>query len=127
VLDRGHYPARVHQQHLELAAFYPRIAVAHTQIVTIATDNILEINEFREAVGAQWTFLSNAGRKVQRTAISGNTPTPPRPDDPAHTLVLRPGLVIHGVDNGSGDRHHPYQDVGHSQRGARPGSVEATP
>ena len=36
-LARGHYCPKEHQQHLELAAFYPRIAVAYTQIATIAT------------------------------------------------------------------------------------------
>src|SRR5262249_43258842 len=36
-LARGHYCPKEHQQHLELAAHYPKIAVAYTQIVTIAT------------------------------------------------------------------------------------------
>ena len=36
-LARGHYCPKEHQQHIELAAFYPKIAVAYTQIVTIAT------------------------------------------------------------------------------------------
>ena len=34
-LARGHYCPKEHQQHLELAAFYPKIAVAYTQIATI--------------------------------------------------------------------------------------------
>ena len=37
-LARGHYCPKEHQQHLELAAFYPKIAVAYTQIATISTD-----------------------------------------------------------------------------------------
>ncbi len=36
-LARGHYCPKEHQQHLELAAFYPKIAVAYTQIATITT------------------------------------------------------------------------------------------
>ena len=64
ILSRGHYCPKDHQQHLEMAEFYPKIAVAYTQIVTISTDNILETNEFRDAVGAQWTFLSDSGRKI---------------------------------------------------------------
>ena len=44
---------------MRLAAHYPEIAVAYTQIVTIATDNFFELNEFRASVGAQWTFLSD--------------------------------------------------------------------
>src|SRR5215471_11188227 len=35
-LSRGHFCPKEHQQHLELAAHYPKIAVAYTQIVTIA-------------------------------------------------------------------------------------------
>ncbi len=66
ILSRGHYCPKDHQQHLELATFYPKIAVAYTKIVTISTDNILETNEFRDAVGAQWTFLSDSGRKIQQ-------------------------------------------------------------
>jgi len=76
VLARGHYCPKDHQQHLELAAAYSKIAVAYTQIVTISTDNILETCEFRASVGAQWTFLSDAGRKLQKDLTSGSTPTP---------------------------------------------------
>jgi peroxiredoxin len=39
ILSRGSYCPKDHQQHLELAANYPKIAVAYTQIVTISTDN----------------------------------------------------------------------------------------
>jgi len=66
VLSRGHFCPKDHQQHLELAAAYSKIAVAYTRIVTISTDNIVETREFRASVGAQWTFLSDAGRKVQK-------------------------------------------------------------
>ncbi len=66
VLSRGHFCPKDHQQHLELAAFYPQIAVGYTQIVTIATDNIVAVNDFRASVGAQWIFLSDAGRAVQK-------------------------------------------------------------
>jgi hypothetical protein len=38
-LARGHYCPKEHQRHLKLAAFYPKIAVAYTQIATIATDD----------------------------------------------------------------------------------------
>src|SRR5215211_8779930 len=52
-LARGHYCPKEHQQHLELAAFYPKIAVAYTQVVTIATDEHHTLQEFRNSVGAQ--------------------------------------------------------------------------
>src|SRR5580693_6184932 len=58
--------AKEHQQHLELAAFYPKIAVAYTQIATISTDDHHTLQEFRASVGAQWTFLSDPERTVQK-------------------------------------------------------------
>ncbi len=100
VLSRGQYCPRDHQQHLELAAFYSKIAVAYTQIVTISTDNILESNEFRLSVGAPWTFLSDAGRKVQKDLDIQEYTDPHHDPMIPHTLVLRPGLVIHSVYNG---------------------------
>jgi peroxiredoxin len=65
-LARGHYCPKEHQQHLELAAFYPKIAVGYAQIATIATDEHHTLQEFRASVGAQWTFLSDPDRKVQK-------------------------------------------------------------
>jgi len=72
VLSRGHVCPKDHQQHVQLAAFYPQLVAGYTQIVTIATDNII-IQEY----------------------------TGPH-DDPMipHTLVQMPGLVIHSVYNG---------------------------
>src|SRR5205809_7667907 len=32
ILSRGHYCPKEHQQHLELAALYPKVAVAYTQM-----------------------------------------------------------------------------------------------
>ena len=52
-LARGHYCPKEHQQHLELAAFYPKFAVAYTQIATISTDDHHTLQEFRASVGAQ--------------------------------------------------------------------------
>nr|MDQ6908214.1 AhpC/TSA family protein [Chloroflexota bacterium] len=83
-----------------LAAMYPQIAVAYTQIVTITTDNILETNEFRSAVGAQWTFLSDAGRKVQKDLDIQEYTDPHHDPMIPYTLVLEPGLVVHTIYNG---------------------------
>ena len=100
VLARGHYCPKDNQQHLELARFYPQIAVAYTQIVTISTDNILETNEFRASVGAQWTFLSDAGRHVQKDLDIAEYTDPFHNPMIPHTFVLKPGLVIHSFYNG---------------------------
>src|SRR4029077_7252391 len=100
VLSRGSFCPKDHQQHLELAAHYPKIAVAYTQIVTIWTDNILETNEFRASVGAQWTFLSDGGRHVQKDPNIQEYTDPHHDPMVPHTLVLKPGLVIYSVYNG---------------------------
>ena len=85
-LARGHYCPKEHQQHLELAAFYPRIAVAYTQIATIATDEHHTLQEFRASVGAQWPFLSDVDRKIQKDLdIQEYTDTVNNPMIP-HTL-----------------------------------------
>ena len=99
-LARGHFCPKEHQQHLQLAAFYPQIAVAYTQVVTISTDDHHTSQEFRASVGAPWPFLSDSGRTVQRDLdIQEYTDTRHDPMIP-HTLVLKPGLVIHSIYNG---------------------------
>jgi peroxiredoxin len=100
ILSRGHHCPKDHQQHLELAAFYPKIAVAYTKIVTISHNNLLETNEFRASVGAQWPFLSDPARKVmQDLDIQEYTDSHHDPMIP-YTLVLEPGLVIFRIYNG---------------------------
>ena len=100
LLARGHFCAKDHQQHLELCANYSKIAVAYTQVVTISTDNIVEAREFRASVGAEWTFLSDAGRKVQKDLQIQEYTDPYHDPMIPHTLVLKPGLVIHSIYDG---------------------------
>jgi peroxiredoxin len=99
-LARGHYCPKEHQQHLELAAFYPKIAVAYTQIVTISTDDHHTLQEFRASVGAQWTFLSDPGRTIQKDLGIEEYTDPDRNPMIPHTLVLKPGLLIYSIYNG---------------------------
>ena len=99
-LARGHYCPKEHQQHLELAAFYPKIAVAYTQIATIATDEHHTLQEFRASVGAQWPFLSDPGRIVQKDLDIQEYTDPEHDPMIPHTLVLKPGLVVHSIYNG---------------------------
>jgi peroxiredoxin len=99
-LARGHYCPEEHQQHLELAAFQSRIAVACTRVVTISTDDHHATQEFRASVGATWTFLSDPGRIVQRDLDIREYTDPEHDPMIPHTLVLEPGLVVHTVYNG---------------------------
>ncbi len=100
VLARGNFCPKDHQQHQQLVAFYPQIAAGYTQIVTISTDNVLVSNDFRAAVGAQWVFLSDAGRKVQKELDIQEYTDPHNDPMIPHTLVLKPGLIVHSVYNG---------------------------
>ena len=99
-LARGHYCPKEHRQHQQLAAFYPQIAVAYTQIATISTDEHHTSQEFRASVGAQWPFLSDPERTVQRDLDIQEYTDPERDPMIPHTLVLKPGLVVHSIYNG---------------------------
>lgn len=100
LLSRGHYCPMDHQQHLELAAFQSKVAVAHTRMVTISTDDLQRLRAMRASVGAQWTFLSDAGRMIQEDLDIAEYTDPEHDPMIPHTLVLKPGLVIHSVYNG---------------------------
>ena len=100
LLARGHYCPKEHQHHLVLAALQPQIAVAYTQIVTIATDEHHELQEFRASVGAYWPFLSDTRRIVQKDLDIQEYTDPDHDPMIPHTFVLKPGLVIHSIYNG---------------------------
>ena len=100
LLARGHFCPKDHQQHLDLAAVYSKLTLAYTQIVTISTDDIVEPRGFRNSVGARWTFLSDAGRVVQKELGIQEYTDPYHDPMIPHTLVLKPRLVIHSVYNG---------------------------
>jgi peroxiredoxin len=99
-LARGHYCPKEHQQHLELAGHYPKIAVAYTKIATIATDEHHTLQEFRNSVGAQWPFLEDPDRIVQQDLDIQEYTDPDNDPMIPHTLVLGPGLRIYKIYNG---------------------------
>ncbi len=116
-LARGHYCPKEHQQHLELAAHYPKIAVAYTQIATISTDAHHESQEFRASVGAQWPFLSDPERIVQKDLDIQEYTDPEHDPMIPHTLVLKPGLVVHAIYNGYWFWGRPsFSDLWHDLR-----------
>jgi peroxiredoxin len=99
-LARGHYCPKEHQQHRDLVELYPKIAVAYTQIVTITTDPHHTLQEFRASLGAQWTFLSDVDRIIQKDLEIQEYTDPEHNPMIPHTLVLKPGRVIHSIYNG---------------------------
>ena len=75
-LARGHYCPKEHQQHQELAAFYPKIAVAYTQIATIATDDHHTLQEFRARSARSGRSCPTPAGPSRRTSTSRSTRTP---------------------------------------------------
>jgi len=100
VLSRGHFCPKDRWQLRQLVDFYPQINVAYTRIVTISTDNLLETNEFRDGLGAQWPFLSDPGRVVQKDLDIQEYTDPHHDPMIPHTVVLEPGLRIYKIYNG---------------------------
>ena len=65
------------------------------KVATISTDTHHSSQEFRASIGAQWPFLEDPDRIVQKDLdIQEYTDTEHDPMIP-HTLVLKPGLVIY--------------------------------
>jgi peroxiredoxin len=110
---------------LELAAFHPKIAVAYTKIATISTDAHHESQEFRASVGAVWPFLSDPDRIVQRDLDIQEYTDPEHDPMIPHTLVLKPGLVIHSIYNGYWFWGRPSLDE--LRRDLREASIEIRP
>jgi peroxiredoxin len=94
VLARGSFCPKDHRQHEGLVQLHREMSVGYCRLVTISTDNLLETNEFRSAVGAHWTFLSDPRRVVQKDLDIAEYTDPTHNPMVPHTLVLEPGLVV---------------------------------
>ena len=100
VLSRGGFCPKDRRQAELLVQLHREMEVGYSRLVTISTDNLAETNEYRTGVGAHWTFLSDAGRRVQKDLdIAEYTDAVHNPMIP-HTIVLEPGLVVFKVYNG---------------------------
>jgi len=100
VLSRGQFCPKDHRQHEGLLALHREILVGYCKLVTVSTDNLLQTNEFRGAIGAQWPFLSDPSRKVQKALDIAEYTDPTHNPMIPHTIVLEPGLVVYKVYNG---------------------------
>src|SRR5918994_1794039 len=63
-LSRGGYDPKEHRFLRHFVDAYPEFKVSYTRLVVISTDNQLNTNEFRDALGAEWPFLSDPERTV---------------------------------------------------------------
>jgi peroxiredoxin len=97
VLSRGGFCPKDRRQAEGLVQLHREMEVGYCRLVTISTDNLIATNEFRTGVDAHWTFLSDAGRVVQKDLdIAEYTDEINNPMIP-HTIVLEPGLVIYKI------------------------------
>jgi peroxiredoxin len=100
VLARGGFCPKDRRQHEGLLQLHREMQVGYCRLVTISTDNLIGTNEFRTAVGAGWTFLSDPGRKVQKDLDIAEYTDPDHNPMIPHTLVLEPGLRVYKIYNG---------------------------
>ena len=99
-LSRGGYCPKEQRFLRRLVDEWPVFRVAHTRLCTITPENQLDINEFRDALGAEWTFLSDPRRKVQKDLDIVEFTDPVHDPMIPHTFVLEPGLKVHSFYNG---------------------------
>jgi peroxiredoxin len=100
VLARGGFCPKDRRQHEGLLQLHREMQVGYCRLVTISTDNLLETNEFRNGVGAQWTFLSDPGRKVQKDLDIAEYTDPQHNPMIPHTVVLEPSRRVYKVYDG---------------------------
>jgi peroxiredoxin len=100
VLSRGGFCPKDRRQHEGLLQLHREMQVGYCRLVTISTDNLLETSEFRNGVGAHWTFLSDPGRMVQKDLDIAEYTDPAHNPMIPHTLVLEPGLRVYKIYNG---------------------------
>ena len=100
VLSRGGFCPKDRRQAELLVQLHREMEVAYTRLVTISTDSIAETNEYRTGIGAHWTFLSDAGRRVQKDLDIAEYTDPTHNPMIPHTIVLEPGLVVFKIYNG---------------------------
>ena len=99
-LSRGGFDPKEHRFLHHLVDAHLDFRVAYTRIVAISTDNQLEINEFRDSVGAQFSFLSDPERAVQKDLDIVEYTDPVHDPMIPHTFVLSPVLKIATIYNG---------------------------
>jgi peroxiredoxin len=100
VLSRGGFYPKDHRQAEGLVELDREMEVGYCRLVTVSTDTLMETNEYRTGIGAHWTFLSDAGRKVQKDLEIAEYTDPTHDPMIPHTIVLEPGLVVFKIYSG---------------------------
>jgi peroxiredoxin len=100
MLGRGVYCPKDRQQLKQLVEFSEQCAVGFVRLVTITTDNLVLSNDLRLGVGANWPFLHDEKRVVQKDLDIAEYTDPHNNPMIPHTFVLEPGLKIYKIYNG---------------------------
>jgi peroxiredoxin len=100
VLSRGAFCPKDRRQAEGLIQLHREMEVGYCRLVTISTESLVVTNEYRTGVGAHWTFLSDAGRKVQNDLDIAEYTDPTHNPMIPHTIVLEPGLIVFKIYNG---------------------------
>jgi len=98
-LSRGGFDPKEHRYLRHLVDSWPDFKAAYTRIVVITTVSQLEINEFRDSLGAEFPFLSDPDRKIQKDLEIQEYTDPVHDPMIPHTFVLEPGLIIAKIYN----------------------------
>lgn len=101
VFYRGFFCPRDQQQMRLLVQFQSELAVSYAKLAAVSADPPPIQAAFRAGLGAQWTFLSDAERRVIRQiGILDTTEGEYALRAQPYTFVLRPDLTIHQIYNG---------------------------
>lgn len=99
-LNRGLYCPRDRQQLQALVPFHAQMRVGFSRLVTITTESLIGSNDLRLGVGADWPFLHDPERTVQKDLEIQELHRPPHDPMIPHTIVLEPELEVFKVYNG---------------------------
>jgi peroxiredoxin len=102
VLAREAYSAKDQVQQEGLVQLWREMkpGVGYGRLVTITTTNPQEALNYRSGVGAEWPFLADPDRIVQRDLDIPEYTDPEHNQMVPHTVVLEPGLIVHKIYNG---------------------------
>jgi peroxiredoxin len=97
MLARGSYCPRDNRQLRWMVDMEPEVDLGYCRFITLSTDPVITSKEWRAALGAHWTFLSDEERTVQSDLDIAEYTDPTHNVMVPHTVMLEPGLVVHKV------------------------------
>ena len=100
ILSRGHFCPKDRTQLKELLPFSNKCKVGYVKLVTITTDTLLQVNELRTGLGADWPFLYDEKRIVAKDLEIEEYTDPIHNPMIPYTIVLEPGMKIFKIYNG---------------------------